>query len=166
MESWQWQARLQIEALIFSYAEAIDNGEIDRLGVLFERGAIRVDGQQGAVEGAQAVKQMFAKFTIFYNDKLEKVDPLHEAGKPFTRHITSNLYFKTMTPEQVETASCFTVIQALPGQAMQPIISGRYHDTFCCDKAATEEAGWYFQERYEYLDLFGDLSHHLNFDVT
>jgi SnoaL-like domain len=50
----------------------------------------------------------------------------------------------------------FTVIQAVPGFALQPIIAGQYRDRF--ERHAGE---WCFSERIIHPDLIGDLSKHM-----
>lgn len=148
--------REKVEQLIYGYADALDAGQLDDVSRLFEHGCIRIDGQSAAICGADAVKKMFSFFTMFYDDKGKLVDVRKEAGKPFTRHIVSNLYFATLTENHARTKSCFTVLQGLPGNPMQPVVSGRYEDTFAC-----HDSKWHFVERFEYIDLIGDISCHL-----
>jgi hypothetical protein len=50
----------------------------------------------------------------------------------------------------------FTVLQALPDLALQPIVSGRYRDRF-----ERFDGQWPFTERRVLVDLVGDVSHHL-----
>ena len=153
-------ARRQIEKIIFTYAEALDNGELGRVAALFSRGRIRVEGQPGSVDGEAAVRQMFERYTRFYDDRGKEIDPSQQPGKPFTRHITSNLYYDQLDDGAAVVNSCFTVMQALPGRKFEPVISGRYRDSFAC-----EEGEWFLVERYEFMDLFGDLSAHLKMEV-
>ena len=44
---------------------------------------------------------------------------------------------------------------------LQPIIAGRYHDTFHCI-----DGEWWFDTRIMLVDLPGDLSQHLLFELT
>ncbi len=151
-------AREHIERLIFIYAEALDTGDLERVAGLFERGRICVAGQKAAMEGAAGVRQTLARFTRFYDETgKELVDPLVRRGFPFTRHITSNVYFQSLDAEKAVVHSCFSVLQGLPRRPIETIISGRYVDSFAC-----ENDQWYFTERYEYIDLIGDISRHLN----
>ena len=58
--------------------------------------------------------------------------------------------------EQAGTAvarSYFTALQALPDMALQPIVSGRYHDRF-----ERRDGQWRFVERGVQTDLLGDVS--------
>ena len=50
----------------------------------------------------------------------------------------------------------FTVLQAVPGLALQPIVSGRYRDRF-----ERRDGQWRFAERRVLIDLVGDVSRHL-----
>ena len=53
--------------------------------------------------------------------------------------------------------SSYLVLQALDGVLpLQPIIAGRYVDTF-----TLTDDGWTWTERRFSVDLLGDLSHHL-----
>jgi hypothetical protein len=152
-----WHSRQFIERLLFTYAEALDEGDLEGVASLFSRGSITIEGQPGKIAGTDAIRELLAAYTIFYDDGLQPVNPLEQHGKPYTRHITSNLFFEKVEQDEAITHSAFTVIQALPGQPMQPIISGRYVDTF-----RRSEGVWYWHNRHEMLDLFGDLSKHLN----
>ena len=74
-----------------------------------------------------------------------------------TKHITSNTIVELDTPTWARARSYFTVFQATHSFPLQPIIAGRYHDTF--DKV---DGQWRFRERLIFSDLIGDLSAHLN----
>ena len=148
--------RARIETLIFSYANHLDRGDVDAVAALFRRGCIRVEGQSAVMQGEAAVKAMFLRFTAFYDDNGVLVDRRQQAGKPFTHHVTTNVQFVALDETQARTQSYFTVFQGLPGTALQPVVAGRYHDTFAC-----ENGEWFFVERYEYIDLVGDVSRHL-----
>ena len=78
-------------------------------------------------------------------------------GTPGTKHVISNLHLEI--EEAAGTASArsyWTVLQAVPGLPLQPILAGRYHDRF-----ARDPDGWYFVERQYLIDLVGDVSHHM-----
>jgi 3-phenylpropionate/cinnamic acid dioxygenase small subunit len=89
---------------------------------------------------------MFRDMLIVYAD-----------GTPRTRHVTTNIAIEV--DEEAGTAvarSYFTVLQALPDLALQPIASGRYRDRF-------ERRGgqWRFTARRATVGLVGDVSRHL-----
>ena len=52
------------------------------------------------------------------------------------------------------------MLQQTDALALQPIIVGRYHDTF-----HVVDGEWCFATREMFVDLTGDLSHHLLFDL-
>jgi hypothetical protein len=149
-------ARLQIERLICAYAEALDAGDVVRVANLFSRGQIRINGMDVVHKGSDAVRDMFVRFTLFYDKKMQSVDPTVALSKPWTKHLSSNLRFESLSAASAVLWSDFTVLQGLPGKELKPIVAGRYCDSFCC------EAGeWFFTDRLEYIDLVGDISNHL-----
>ena len=133
-----------IENLIVTYAELVDAGDFTGLGTLLAGATFTGSGTP--VTGPEAIEKMFQDTLILYGD-----------GTPRTRHITTNIVIEA--GEQAGTAvsrSYFTVLQALPGLPLQPIVTGRYHDRFEC-----HDGQWRFAERRVRVDLTGDVSHHL-----
>ena len=103
-------------------------------------------GAAGPVSGRDAIEKMLRDSLIVYDD-----------GTPRTKHVTTNIAIEI--DEEAGTAearSYFTVLQALPGLALQPIVSGRYQDRF-----ARHDGRWRFVERRVRTDLVGDVSRHL-----
>jgi 3-phenylpropionate/cinnamic acid dioxygenase small subunit len=133
-----------IERLIATYAELVDDGDFAAVGRLLSDATFTAGA--GAVSGGDAIERMLRENVIVYDD-----------GTPRTKHITTNLAIEV--DEQAGTAmsrAYFTALQALPGLALQPIVSGRYHDRF-----ERREGQWRFVERRVGTDLVGDVSHHL-----
>ncbi|MET9490664.1 nuclear transport factor 2 family protein [Nocardia sp. NPDC006630] len=133
-----------IENLIAAYAELVDGGDFAGLGALLADASFGSSG--GSVSGAEAIEAMFRGTVIVYED-----------GTPRTKHVTTNLAIEV--DEAAGTAGCrsyFTVLQALPELPLQPIASGRYHDSF-----ARRDGRWRFVERRVFVDLVGDVSRHL-----
>ncbi len=87
---------------------------------------------------------------------------LHEA-RPLTRHVISNPIIEVDDAWRVaRVRSVYTVFQAVPGFAFQPILGGRYHD-----RLERGEAGWSLVERdYTLVDFVGDVSHHLRLGMA
>lgn len=133
-----------IENLIATYAELVDDGDFAGLGALLADATFT--GSGAPVSGPDAIEKMFEDMLIVYDD-----------GTPRTRHVTTNIVIDA--DEGAGTAvsrAYFTVLQALPGLALQPIASGRYRDRFeRCD------GQWRFAERRVLVDLVGDVSRHL-----
>jgi hypothetical protein len=57
--------------------------------------------------------------------------------------------------------SYFTVLQAVPGSlSLQPVIAGRYRHAYAC-----VDGEWRVLKMHIMIDLMGDLSHHMLFDL-
>lgn len=133
-----------IENLITAYAELVDHGDFAGLGTLLADATFTGGG--APVSGSAAIQKMFQDTLIVYND-----------GTPRTKHVTTNITIEIN--QEASTAlsrSYFTVLQALPGLALQPVAAGRYHDRF-----DYHDGQWRFTERRVLLDLIGDVSRHL-----
>lgn len=108
----------EIEGLIATYAELVDEGDFAAVGVLLADATFV--GGAGSASGRDAIEKMLIDNVIVYDD-----------GTPRTKHITTN--FAIEVDEAAGTAvsrSYFTALQALPDLPLQPIISGRYYDRF------------------------------------
>jgi 3-phenylpropionate/cinnamic acid dioxygenase small subunit len=133
-----------IENPIATYAELVDDGDFAGVGALLADAAFT--GSAGSVSGRDAIEKMLRDNLIVYED-----------GTPRTKHVTTNIVIEV--DEEAGTAvarSYFTALQALPDMALQPIVSGRYHDQF-----ERREGQWCFVERSVRTDLLGDVSRHL-----
>lgn len=139
----------EIEHLIYAYAERIDAGDLDGVAELFAHG--RIEAAPGVVvEGVDQVRALYAGTTR-----------LHEDGTPRTRHLTTNVAVEV--DHDADTAwsrSYYMVFQQTDALALQPIIAGRYHDTF-----HRVDGSWRFDTRTLLVDLKGDLSQHLLFEL-
>lgn len=135
-----------IENLLYSYANAIDDGDYEAIGALFARASLADADGNALVTGAEAVTGMY-NYTTFK----------HDDGTPRTHHVTTNLLIEIADDELTATCrSRFTVFQQTDLLPLQPIIAGRYTDSF-----ARTEGVWHFTERRMRPTLYGDLSHHL-----
>ena len=133
-----------IENLIATYAELVDDGDFGGVGTLLADATFT--GAAGSVSGRDAIEKMLRDGLIVYDD-----------GTPRTKHVTTNIAIEV--DEEAGTAvsrSYFTALQALPGLALQPIVSGRYLDRF-----ERRDGQWRFVERCVRTDLVGDVSRHL-----
>jgi hypothetical protein len=138
-----------VENLVYAYAERIDAGDLAGVGELFRHG--RIQAAPGVVfEGSDEVRGLYEGATRLYED-----------GTPRTRHVTTNVAVEVDEGAGTAVArSYYTVFQQTDALALQPIIAGRYHDTF-----HRLEGRWWFDTREMFVDLKGDLSHHLLFDL-
>jgi hypothetical protein len=143
-------ARNAIEHIVYGYAQRIDLGDYTGVAELFAQARYRGGGYDDpGVEGSQAVLEILEGMVRRYDD-----------GTPRTKHVTTNLVIDADDEGGTATSrSYFTVLQAVKGFPLQPIISGRYHDTF-----ARVDDEWRLTERVILCDLIGDLSQHLTGD--
>ena len=132
------------------YAELIDAGRFTELGELMEHCAFHYGTQRSpGPTGAAAIAGSYRSAVITYHD-----------GTPRTRHITTNPIIE-LDGDTARVRSVYTVLQQAPDSAMQAIISGRYHDTL-----KRIDGRWRFTERCFLVDLVGDLSRHLRFELS
>jgi 3-phenylpropionate/cinnamic acid dioxygenase small subunit len=139
-------AAVRIQNLVFRYAELIDLGDFDGLGHLLDGAEVGSGERPGSLSGHDAVVGMFSSTTRRYPD-----------GTPRTKHVTTNCIVEV--DDDAGTGTCrsyFTVFQQVEDLALQPIIAGRYHDRF-----VREADEWRFAERRFFIDLVGNLDHHM-----
>jgi ketosteroid isomerase-like protein len=142
----------QIENLIYSYAEYIDNGDLEGVAELFRAAEIVAPAQHSQQAGFDQVLAMYQASCRVYED----------SGTPLTKHLTTNVIIELdESGLEASARSYFTVIQATPALPLQPIISGRYRDQF-----TKHPQGWQFTRREIWVDLMGDLSAHLLYDAN
>ena len=132
-----------ISALVMTYAERIDAGDLDGVAALFEHATWRSSVRAEALRGAAEVRRAYDGVLLY-------------DGVPGTRHVVTNLVVELEAPDRAQARSTFTVFQARPDFPLQPIICGRYHDTF--ERVA---GAWRFADRLIVPELIGDLSRHL-----
>lgn len=143
----------EITNLLYLYAERIDAGDLDGVAELFRHGRIRPGADvpdDACVVGRDAVRRMYGAATRLYED-----------GTPKTRHVTTNVILEVDDDAgTAATRSSYTVFQRTEALPLQPIIVGRYHDTF-----QRIDGHWWFDTRVILIDLVGDLSQHLLFEL-
>jgi 3-phenylpropionate/cinnamic acid dioxygenase small subunit len=141
----------QVESLVYSYAERLDEGDLDGVAALFEHG--RICGIEGGppetvFTGTTGVRRMYAMAILLYDD-----------GTPKTKHLTSNVQIDVDDEAGTARASAYyCVTQATPELPLQVIVTGHYRDTF-----HRIDGSWWFDTRTMYVDQIGDTSHHLKF---
>ena len=140
-------ARTAIEHIVYGYAERVDLGDFAGVAELFAHALYKGGGPDDpGVEGAAPVQRILETMVRRYDD-----------GTPRTRHLISNPIVDVDADAGTATIrSSYTVLQQVEGQPLQPIIVGRYHDTF-----ARVDGEWRFARRCLFTDLIGDLSRHL-----
>ena len=146
----------RIRNLLGRYCECIDAGDFAGVGALFARGELAA----GAVDAPAFVRGAEA-IAAFYAEGAQ----LHD-GSPRTKHVVADIVFGEPAADgTVVVRSSYVVHQAADGFPLQPLVAGRYVDTFAHDPDAAADAagtdgGWHFTRRHFDLDLVGDLSHH------
>jgi 3-phenylpropionate/cinnamic acid dioxygenase small subunit len=140
--------KLAITELLYRYAELIDAGDFDAVGQLLGR-ATFAGTRSAQTSGAEAIAKLFAMTTRRYPE---------QGNTPRTRHLVLNPIVDV--DDRAATArSTFCVVQNTETVPLQPIVVGRYFDSFSCD-----DDGWYFTERQVDVQMIGDISAHLMFD--
>ena len=136
-----------IRNLLADYCALVDSGDFDGVGELM------ADAVLGAVDGPDLARGR-DEIAGFYR----KIVKLKDDGTPGTQHVVSNIWFgQPEADDTVEVRSSFTVLQAVKGLPLQPVMTGRYVDRF----GKNPYGVWRFVSRRFAAGLTGDLSHHL-----
>lgn len=138
-----------ITELLYRYAELIDAGDFDGVGKLLGRASF-AGTRSPQTSGAEAIAKLFAMTTRRYPD---------HGNAPRTRHLVLNPIVEIDADRAATARSTFCVVQATEAVPLQPIVVGRYFDTFSRD-----DDGWYFTERRVDVEMVGDVSAHLTLD--
>lgn len=134
-----------IEALIYRYADLQDRTDLAAVAALFKHGAFIVDKVATPFRGTDDILVMKRTHDRMYPD-----------GTLRTKHVTTNVMVEVDEGQATASSkSYFVVYQQTDDFALQPIMAGRYHDTF-----RFIEGEWWFDERLVLTDLIGDLSRH------
>jgi 3-phenylpropionate/cinnamic acid dioxygenase small subunit len=143
----------EIENLLYTYAERIDAGTLEGVADLFAHGRVMAGPDapsEARFEGREQVLGMYRAAVR-----------LHEDGTPRTKHVTTNAIIEV--DDDAGTASArsdYTVLQQTDNLPLQPVICGHYHDTF-----RRIDGRWWFDTRIMFVDLVGELSHHLLYEL-
>lgn len=137
--------KLEITELLYRYAELVDAGDFDGVGDLLGRGSFM------GVSGAERIAKLFATTTRRF--------PEH-GNTPRTRHLVLNPIVE-ISGDTAAARSTFCVVQHTEAISLQPIVVGRYQDSF-----ARDDHGWYFTERRVDIEMLGDVSDHLVIDPS
>ena len=150
MSAGSWESHHAITALMFRYAECVDAADFAGIAALFADGCITNEGVDGAITGPDAVRKLY-----------ERTNRVHDDGTTRTRHLNTNVFVDIDADDQRASArSAFVVFQQTPALPLQPIVSGRYRDTFL------SAGGWHFERRHIIVDFVGDVREHLSFDLS
>lgn len=140
------EAQEAIRNLLGRYCELMDAGDFAGLAALFTDAVLADEHGTVFATGSGEVLAMWQRQTVLYD------------GSPRTRHVTANPVIDLdETAGTARARSSYVVFQQTEDLPLQPIITGRYADTF--DRAA--DGRWRWRERRYAVDHVGDLSHHL-----
>ena len=143
----------EIENLLYAYAERIDAGDLEGVAELFAHGRIIASAPaapEQATLGRESVLALYRASMRIYDD-----------GSPHTKHVTTNAIIEVEPGAAAASArSYYTVFQKVQDLTLQPIVCGRYRDTF-----RRIDGRWWFDARTIIVDLVGDLSRHLLFEL-
>jgi 3-phenylpropionate/cinnamic acid dioxygenase small subunit len=135
-----------IRNLLGTYCELMDRGDFTGLAALFAEGRLADEHGNVFASDAATIEKMWVGQTLLYD------------GSPRTRHITANPIIEV--DEEAGAATCrstYVVFQGTDAMPLQPIVSGRYADSFRRDA----NGSWRWAERRYAVDHVGDVSHHL-----
>lgn len=145
----------QVRNLLGRYCDLADAGDWAGVGDLFADGRLTSGGAVLA-EGAEAVAAFYERGTQRHR------------GSPRTKHLVLNTQLDELDGgARVVARSSYLVLQAVDDQLpLQPIIAGRYVDTFHIgDIGDIGDRGPRWAERAFEVDLTGDLAHHLTWTL-
>ena len=135
-----------IRNLLGRYCELMDAGHFAGLAELFAHATLADEHGNVFATGAAEMRAMWERQTILYD------------GSPRTRHVTANPVIDVdETVGVAQVSASYVVFQGTDEMPLQPIVTGRYLDTFTRD----QDGVWHFTQRRYALDHVGDLSHHL-----
>ena len=151
MSAGTWESHHSITTLMFRYAECVDAADFEGIAALFANGRITNEGVEGAIVGADAVRKLY-----------ERTNRVHDDGTTRTRHVNANVLVDIdEVGGRASARSAFVVFQQTPKLPLQPIVSGRYRDTFL--RSGND---WHFDCRHIFVDFVGDVREHLTFDLS
>jgi 3-phenylpropionate/cinnamic acid dioxygenase small subunit len=137
--------RGEIENLLYEYQARLDAGDLEGMAALFEHAVMSADSVETTWTGAQQVLGLYRQIFRIYED-----------GSPHTTHTTLNPIISVDAEDGTATCrSVYVVYQQVDDFPLQPIITGRYHDTF-----ERIDGSWRFASRKFIAGLQGDLRAH------
>ena len=129
--------------LLYSYPFALDRGDFEAVGKLFEHADVYSGGVLMASKDASRVAASFRDWVLTYE------------GSPHTRHFLANVMIEPEGEDQATVRSYVMVFQQTDALPLQPVIGGDY-----LDRVRKVDGLWRFVERHMGNDQVGDLSAH------
>jgi hypothetical protein len=144
---------LAIKNLIHRYPQCADKGDFAEVGRLLGDATMGHHGDEPSylAEGAEKFAEIYAATVRRFPGR----------NTPRTRHLIGNVIIEDDGPDRARAESYVTVFQQTDTMPLQPIIGGTYFDRF-----AKLDGEWRMVERFEDMELVGDLSEHLLRDMA
>lgn len=137
-----------VTALVCAYADAIDAGDFVAVAELLADAVVETADGAPVATGRDEVLALYTATTRRHAD-----------GTPRTAHLVTNLVVDHgAQPGELVARSRFVVLQATEAVPLQPVVTGRYADTF-----ARVDGRWRFVRRRMVPELWGDVRDHLTF---
>lgn len=133
----------EVRRLLATYVHNLDGGNVDANAELLSDARFLV--VDTAVEGRDAIAK-FLRTNVQH----------HADGTPRTSHSLSNSLIDVESPTRATSVTYFTVHQEVDGLPLQPIVTGKYEDTF-----ELRDGRWRFVTRSVQPRLVGVLDHHV-----
>jgi hypothetical protein len=134
----------EINRLLATYVHYLDDGKFAEIAGMMANASFDVLGDVATGRNEVAA---------FLQGGVQR----HADGTPRTWHALSNILINVdPAGDRAASVSYFTVHQELEGLPLQPIVAGRYHDTF-----ELHGGEWRFATRAIKARLIGDLRFHV-----
>jgi 3-phenylpropionate/cinnamic acid dioxygenase small subunit len=135
-----------IERILYTYARCVDSADWAGLGELFRHGQVLTEGTDTVSVGSDAVSEVW-----------RTVNRVHPDGTLRTQHVLTNVIVDVLADgDTAKVDAYFMVFQATAQLPLQPIVGGRYEDTF-----HKIDGVWWFKQMKIHVNLVGDVSDHL-----
>ncbi|MFD4182430.1 nuclear transport factor 2 family protein [Rhodococcus sp. NPDC058514] len=141
-----------IRDLVYQYSHLIDRGELPEVAALFADATYGQCDANGSPIGGLIDRDPAA--VLRANESFIRMhgDP----PSPRTKHLTTNVRITVADDNRTATSLAYvTVLQGAEELPLQPILTGRYFDSF-----ALFDGQWRFTQRLCCIDHTGDLSAH------
>jgi len=133
----------EVRRLLAAYVHNLDYGNVDANADLLADAKLKVIDTY--VTGRDNIAHFLRTNLQYHDDKT-----------PRTWHSVSNVLIDIESATTAKSVSYFTVHQEAPGLALQPIVTGRYIDSF-----EFSDGAWHYASREVDPRLFGDISNHV-----
>ena len=113
----------EIRNLVHRYANLLDCGDAEKAGALFEEARFYVEGQSEpfSTPGRNAMAHVFREWIGFFPQV---------AGRPNTRHVTTNCVIEADGPDRARAQSYVFVFQSGAQRLLEPAAGALYRDRF------------------------------------